>query len=144
MKRLFSITCVVMGWIFLLPSHASASIAASHIPYCQEDSGKCCASKATAEKTMHRLTIGGYGEAVYKYNFFSDNIFRYSRAESYKDSKGHGQVDLPHAVIMMGYDFGHGWTMGTEIEFEHGGVEAAVEKETEETGEFEQEIERGG
>lgn len=45
---------------------------------------------------------------------------------------------------MLGYDFGHGWSIGTEIEFEHGGIEAAVEKETEETGEFEQELERGG
>ena len=45
---------------------------------------------------------------------------------------------------MLGYDFGKGWTMGAEIEFEHGGVEAAVEMENEEAGEFEREIERGG
>lgn len=94
--------------------------------------------------TPSRLTIGGYGEAVYNYNFYSDNVFRYSHADRYTESKGHGRVDLPHAVIMLGYDFGHGWTMGTEVEFEHGGIEAAVEKETEETGEFEQETERGG
>lgn len=91
-----------------------------------------------------RLTIGGYGEAVGSYHFFSDNVFRYSRAERYTESKGYGRADLPHAVIMLGYDFGKGWSMGTEVEFEHGGIEAAVEKETEETGEFEQEIERGG
>ena len=92
----------------------------------------------------HRLTVGGYGEAVYSRHFYSDNVFRYSHADRYTDARGFGRVDLPHAVIMLGYDFGHGWTMGTEIEFEHGGVEAAAEKETEETGEFEQEIERGG
>ncbi len=91
-----------------------------------------------------RLTIGGYGEAVYNYNFYSDNVFRYSHSDRYTESKGHGRVDIPHAVIMLGYDFGHGWSVGTEIEFEHGGTEAAVEKETEETGEFEQEVERGG
>ena len=91
-----------------------------------------------------RLTIGGYGEAVYNYNFYSDNVFRYSHSDRYTQNKGHGRVDIPHAVIMLGYDFGHGWSVGTEIEFEHGGTEAAVEKETEETGEFEQEIERGG
>ena len=34
--------------------------------------------------------------------------------------------------------------MGSEIEFEHGGNEVAVEIEAEETGEFEHEIERGG
>ena len=94
--------------------------------------------------TKSRLTIGGYGEAVYTRNFYSDNIFRYSHPDRYKDAKGHGRVDLPHVVIMLGYDFGHGWTMGSEIEFEHGGNEVAVEMEAEETGEFEHEIERGG
>jgi hypothetical protein len=95
-------------------------------------------------KSLGTLTIGGYGEAVYKYNFYSDNVFRYSHAANYADSKGHGRVDLPHAVIMLGYDFGHGWSFNTEIEFEHGGTESAVEVEAEETGEFEKEIERGG
>ena len=95
-------------------------------------------------KPKSRLTIGGYGEAVYKYNFYSDNMFRYSHAEKYADAKGHGRVDLPHAVFMIAYDFGKGWTFNAEIEFEHGGTEAAVEVEAEETGEFEKEIERGG
>ncbi|MBR1517073.1 MAG: hypothetical protein IJ620_02885 [Bacteroidales bacterium] len=94
--------------------------------------------------SIRRLSIGGYGEAVYQYNFFSDNPFRYSNADRYKDSKGHGRVDMPHAVINLGYDFGHGWSFGTEIEFEHGGTEAAVEMEAEESGEYEKEIERGG
>lgn len=93
---------------------------------------------------INRLTLGGYGEAVYSRNFYSDNMFRYSHADNYKDSKGHGRVDLPHIVIMIGYDFGKGWSMGSEIEFEHGGTESAVEIEAEETGEFEKEIERGG
>lgn len=96
----------------------------------------------TAAKS--RLTVGGYGEAVFSRHFYSDNVFRYSHADRYKDAPSYSRLDLPHAVIMLGYDFGHGWSVGTEIEFEHGGIEAAVEKETEETGEFEQEIERGG
>ncbi len=91
-----------------------------------------------------RLTIGGYGEATFRYNFYSDHIYRYSNAEKHRDDKGHGQVDLPHAVIMLGYDFGKGWTFGTEIEFEHGGTETAVELEADEAGEYEKEIERGG
>ena len=95
-------------------------------------------------RSRGRLTIGGYGEGVYKYNFYSDNVFRYSHADRYAQSKGHGRVDLPHAVFMLGYDFGHGWTFNTEVEFEHGGTESAVEVEAEESGEFEQEIERGG
>ena len=94
--------------------------------------------------TRSRLTVGGYGEAVYYYNFFSDSPKRYRHPDVYADAPGHGRVDLPHAVIMLGYDFGHGWTVGTEIEFEHGGTEAAVEVEGEEAVEFEREIERGG
>ncbi|MCR4816004.1 MAG: hypothetical protein K5842_02320 [Bacteroidales bacterium] len=97
-----------------------------------------------SKDSISRLAIGGYGEAVYSRHFYSDNVFRYSHSARYADANGFGRLDLPHAVVMLGYDFGHGWSVGTEIEFEHGGVEAAVEKETEETGEFEQEIERGG
>ena len=95
-------------------------------------------------KPKSRLTIGGYGEAVYTRNFYSDNMYRYSHAASYADAPSHGRLDLPHVVLNLGYDFGKGWSMGTEIEFEHGGSEVAVEIEAEETGEFEHEIERGG
>lgn len=103
--------------------------------------------RISAQDTVNRasrLTVGGYGEATYRYNFFSNNVFRYSRPEAYKDAPGNGQVDIPHAVLMLGYDFGRGWSFGTEIEFEHGGIEAAVEMENEESGEYEKEIERGG
>ena len=90
------------------------------------------------------LTIGGYGEAVYSRNFYSDNYLRYSSPETYKDADGHGRFDLPHVVIMLGYNFGKGWSMGAEIEFEHGGTESAIEIEENEGGEYESEIERGG
>lgn len=93
---------------------------------------------------LSRLTLGGYGEVALTRNFYSDNVNRYSHATDYANAKSHGQFDIPHVVIMLGYDFGKGWTMGTEIEFEHGGVEAATELEQEEVGEFEQEVERGG
>ena len=75
-----------------------------------------CASTLHAQDsitTKPRLTIGGYGEAVYTRNFYSDNMFRYSHAERYRDAKGHGRIDLPHVVINLGYDFGKGWTMGS-------------------------------
>ena len=49
-------------------------------------------------KPAPRLTIGGYGEAVYTRNFYSDNMFCYSHAERYKDAKGHGRIDLPHVA----------------------------------------------
>ena len=91
-----------------------------------------------------RLTIGGYGEAVYTRNFFSDKYLRYTDAKTYKNDDSHGRFDLPHGVLWLGYDFGGGWTLGTEIEFEHGGTESAVEIEEEEAGEYEAEVERGG
>jgi hypothetical protein len=91
-----------------------------------------------------RLTVGGYGEAVMTRNFYSDSFNRYSHAADYKDDDSHGRFDLPHVVINIGYDFGKGWTMGSEIEFEHGGTESAIEIESEEAGEYEAEVERGG
>ena len=95
-------------------------------------------------RIWQRLSLGGYGEAVYTRNFYSDKYLRYTDAETYKDDKSHGRFDLPHLVFWVGYDFGKGWTLGTEIEFEHGGTESAVEIEEEEAGEYEAEVERGG
>ena len=90
-----------------------------------------------------RLHVGGYGEVAMSRNFYSDNYLRYTDPSSYK-GKSHGRFDLPHVVIYLGYDFGKGWSFSSEIEFEHGGTEAAVEIETEEAGEYETEVERGG
>lgn len=89
-----------------------------------------------------RLHVGGYGEVAFSRNFYSDNYLRYTQPDTYKGS--HGRFDLPHVVIYLGYDFGKGWSFSSEIEFEHGGTESAIEIETEEAGEYESEIERGG
>ena len=94
--------------------------------------------------SLSRLTVGGYGEAVYTRNFYNNSPYRYTYPDRYKDGNRQGRVDLPHVVINLGYDFGKGWTMGTEIEFEHGGNEVAIEFEGEEAVEIEHEIERGG
>ena len=91
-----------------------------------------------------RLSVGGYGEVAMSRNFYGDHVSRYSLADEHKNDPSHGRFDIPHAVIYLGYDFGKGWTMGTEIEFEHGGVGMAYEKEDEEGGEWEQEVEKGG
>ena len=90
-----------------------------------------------------RLHVGGYGEVALSRNFYSDSYLRYSDPEKYKN-QSHGRFDLPHVVVYLGYDFGKGWSFSSEIEFEHGGTESAVEIETEEAGEYEKEIERGG
>lgn len=94
--------------------------------------------------TGNRLSIGGYGEVALSRNFYSDRPFRYSSVGTAKKDPSHGRFDIPHAVIYLNYDFGKGWTMGTEIEFEHGGSGGAVEQENEEAGEWETETEKGG
>lgn len=92
----------------------------------------------------NRLSIGGYGEAAYTRNFYSDNVYRYTDPKSYKNDPSHGRFDIPHAVIYISYDFGKGWTISSEIEFEHTGSGGAIEKEYSEGGEWEQEVEKGG
>lgn len=102
------------------------------------------ADSVMAHAGGHRLSVGGYGEAAYSRNFYSDNVYRYSRASQYKHDPSHGRFDIPHAVIYLGYDFGKGWTMGSEIEFEHTGTGSSVEQEYEESGEWETDTEKGG
>ncbi|WP_074759799.1 autotransporter outer membrane beta-barrel domain-containing protein [Prevotella ruminicola] len=103
------------------------------------------AQKNNADSTKTScLSVGGYGEANFTRNFFSDHVSRYSQPEEHKNDPSHGRLDIPHAVIYLGYDFGKGWSFGTEIEFEHGGAGIAYEKEDEEGGEWEQETEKGG
>lgn len=102
------------------------------------------AADTTETVKRPKLTIGGYGEAVASYNFHSDSPYRYMYPDRYASSPGYGRLDIPHAVISLGYNFGKGWSMGTEIEFEHGGLEVSTEVEGDEAVELEQEVERGG
>lgn len=102
------------------------------------------ASSSPAKKSfVDRLRFGGYGEATFTHNFFSDDYKRYTDPKTYSNGS-HSRFDLPHVGFSIGFDFGKGWSFGSEIEFEHGGVEAATEIETEEAGEYETEVERGG
>lgn len=105
---------------------------------------KTLANIGKLSNVFSRLSLGGYGEIAMSRNFYSDNINRYSHAENYKDDKSHGRFDIPHVTFFVGYEFGKGWRMNAEIEFEHGGTESAIELEAEEAGEYEHEIERGG
>ena len=134
--------CVLMSGNQMLAQPEPDAVSGATLPV--QDTLPSGMNSSGKKSFAERFTIGGYGEAVMTYNMYSDNFGIYSDPENYKNSKGHGRFDLPHAVIMLGYDFGKGWKLGMEIEFEHGGVEAAVERENEEAGEFEKEIERGG
>ena len=108
------------------------------------ESEQPAAEKKVPKWIHNRLVVGGYGEITAKHCFYSNNYLRYGKTpEKYKGDH-YGEFDLPHVVIYLGYDFGKGWSMATEIEFEHGGPEVAVEIEEEEGGEYESEVERGG
>ena len=110
----------------------------------QADAQENAADSVLNRTNSKGLSVGGYGEVAYSRNFYSDHVSRYSQPEQHKNDPSHGKFDIPHAVVYLGYDFGRGWTMGTEIEFEHGGNGLAYEKEDEEGGEWEQEVEKGG
>ena len=124
------ILTVLLGCLAMLPAPAAA----------QTDAGDSVMTHVLG----NRLSVGGYGEVGFSRNFYSDHVSRYSQPEEHSSDPSHGKFDIPHAVIYLGYDFGRGWTFGTEIEFEHGGNGLAYEKEDEEGGEWEQEVEKGG
>lgn len=106
--------------------------------------GFTVSAQEKTDNAPSRLSVGGYGEAVMSRNFYSQHFNRYRDPLTYKDDKSHGRFDLPHVTLNLGYDFGRGWTMGMEIEFEHGGTESAVEIDADESGEYEAETEKGG
>lgn len=110
----------------------------------QEDKKSTEERVAKFMDAVSRFHIGGYGEVAMTRGFYNDNPQRFKAPEEYKNAPGFGKFDIPHAVINMGYDFGKGWSLGTEIEFEHGGTGTAYEKEAEEGGEWESETEKGG
>jgi len=138
---------VVIAFIFIALHH---NLSAQNTDTEIKDEVSVSLSSADVDKMVNlsnifsRLQLGGYGEIAMSRNFYSDNINRYSHASDYKNAKSHGRFDIPHVTFFIGYDFGKGWRMNAEIEFEHGGIEAAVELEAEEAGEYEHEIERGG
>lgn len=133
------ITILILCAVCFGPAFANSADSNSQV---RADSVSC---KSLSKKVSawSRLHVGGYGEVAMSRNFYSDNYLRYTQPDKYRDAS-HGRFDIPHVVIYLGYDFGKGWSMSSEIEFEHGGTESAVEIETEEAGEYESEIERGG
>lgn len=122
----------------------SLSLSVSALAQDKENADTVINVKSAERNLPSRLTLGGYGEAVMTANMFSQHFNRYKQPARYADDRGHGRFDLPHVCFNLGYDFGNGWTLGTEVEFEHGGVGSAVEIEAEESGEYEAETEKGG
>lgn len=126
-------------FIIIMAAALSIGVAAEAHP----SDADTVAARPAARTWTSGLHVGGYGEVAMSRNFYNDSYLRYVTPENYRTGS-HGRFDIPHAVIYLGYDFGKGWSMGTEIEFEHGGTESAVEFENEEGGEYESEVERGG
>ena len=131
--------CLLGTFLFCLPAFSA---------YASEpEAGDTKVSSSAPERAasvVSRLQVGGYGEAAFTRNFYSDNQYRYRNPNKYKNDPSNGRFDIPHAVIYLNYDFGKGWRLGTEIEFEHTGTGSAIEIEDDEGGEYEHEIEKGG
>ncbi len=89
-----------------------------------------------------RFRVGGYGEFVA--NFMNYGINRFSGTSYGNERMNRNDISIPRFVIAMEYDFNEKWELGTEIEFESGGVGSAIELENTENGEYETEIEKGG
>lgn len=94
-------------------------------------------NKASTATAKSPLSWSAYGVISYsRYDFFNN-------AQDTTPTR-RAQTDLQRFILEPRYDFGNGIIFSGELEFEHGGVGAAVEYEPEEFGEFEVEVEKGG
>lgn len=88
-----------------------------------------------------RFRIGGYGEIAASYMNYGLNRF----TPSGSSSTNRGTISIPRFVLAFDYKFSPKWILGAEIEFEYGGTGTAKEIEySDEGGEYETEIEKGG
>lgn len=133
MKKILLIT--ILCTFLYIPVQAQRDATVHHLKSRRADS--------VQQSRQPRLQLGGYGEVVYQRMFYSDDVARYTYPQNHKN-KNHGRFNLPHVVFYVGYDFGRGWKMGSEVEFEYGGTGSTYEIENAETGEYETEIEKGG
>lgn len=85
--------------------------------------------------------VGGYGEMAASYMNYGQNRFTPSGCS--RDNRG--SISIPRFVLAFDYKFSPKWILGAEIEFEYGGTGVAREIEySDEGGEYETEIEKGG
>jgi hypothetical protein len=94
------------------------------------------------KKMESRLQFGGYGEITYKHYDYSLNPKASLNSGTLKENRA--TIDIPRFVMSIDYDFGSGFSLSTEIEYEHGGTGGAMEFEYDEMGEYEVETEKGG
>jgi opacity protein-like surface antigen len=98
------------------------------------------AQKDSTEYKKFRL--GGYGEMLFQRMDYGADRYTDSKNGAPKDTRSY--VSIPRMILALDYKFRDDIVLGTEIEFEYGGVGSAMELEYDEAGEYEFEIEKGG
>ena len=82
-------------------------------------------------RTERGLSIGGYGELIYKNvqgeEGEGDESLRAEGGEEEEEGVGGDSFDLQRAVLYFGYKFDDHWLLNSEIEYEHAGGEIGVE-----------------
>ncbi len=94
--------------------------------------------KQSVQSANKNWQLNSYGSIRYK----SEEVF--SNTQDMEPER-RATTDLERVVLEFVYDFNKHWQVEVELEYEHGGVGAALEYDGfEEFGEFETEIEAGG
>ncbi len=114
------------------------------MPCCAEGDGhKAKKIKAIgSDEDFNKFRFGGYGEMVASFLNYGTN--RYSGLSSGNTHEHRNTISIPRFVFAFDYKFSPRWVLGTEIEFESGGVGFAQELEPTENMEYEYELEKGG
>ena len=80
------------------------------------------------------FSLGGYGEILFESfrgGLNSDGTVqgdrRFAPGSSFDASQGRNRIDLKRVILYAGYKFNDEWVMNSELEWEHGGSELAVE-----------------
>lgn len=101
------------------------------------------ANNTAGDETYSKFRVGGYGEMAASYMDYDFNRFSPLGKGSYKMNRG--TISIPRFILAFDYKFSSSWILGAEIEFEYGGTGVAREVEwSDEGGEYEVEIEKGG
>ena len=92
---------------------------------------------------------GALDEYFGKVSWSGYGIINYTKQDFYANAQtatpeSRATTDLERIVLAPTFSMGKGYKFVTEIEFEHGGTGSTVEYESEEAGEYEAEIEKGG
>ncbi|MDR3118037.1 MAG: OprO/OprP family phosphate-selective porin [Mediterranea sp.] len=99
--------------------------------------------KESAQEEYTTFRVGGYGEMVA--GFLDYDFSRMNGSNAGAAKKNRGEISIPRFILAFDYKFNASWILGAEIEFEHGGTGVAKEIEySDEGGEYETEIEKGG